>query len=181
MHFISWGRKPPYQWCSGPLPIRGCTHTSHPCTARAQHSGSGRSVLHRWGPPSPLHTGKSLWSTPRGCHSPGYTALHRRTKVHHVEQCFHTANRLCIKTKSLLYEYHSSAGSNMGFCHSVQILCNLASSFLSSYLSDRVFVWSGDCKWWLCRGESNRSEPDNDMKTSLSFDWFLLRLKSKIS
>lgn len=38
-----------------------------------------------------------------------------KTKVHHMEQHFHTANRLCIKTNSLLYEYHSSAGSNMGF------------------------------------------------------------------
>lgn len=72
--------KPSYQWCSGPLPIQGCTHTCRPCTARARHSASGRSVLHSWVPPSPLHTGISLWSRHRGCHSPGYTALHRKTE-----------------------------------------------------------------------------------------------------
>lgn len=139
MHFISWGTKAPYQWCSGPLPILGCTHTCRPCTARARRSASGRSAPRRWVPPSPPRTGKSLWSRHRGCHSPGYTALHGKTKVHHVEQHFHTANRLCIKTNSLLYECDSSAGSNMGFYHSVLTLCNLAASFFSSYFIIYLF------------------------------------------
>lgn len=99
MYFISRGTKCPYQWCSGPLPIQGCTHTSRPCTARVQHSESGRYVLHRLVPPSPLHTGISLLNRHHGCHSPGYIALHRITKIHNVKEQFLTANRLCTDTK----------------------------------------------------------------------------------
>lgn len=99
MYFLSRGTKRPYQWCSGPLPIQGCTHTSRPCTGRVQRSESGRYVLHRSVPPSLLHTGISLSNRHRGCHSPGYTALHRITKIHNVKQQIHTANRFCTETK----------------------------------------------------------------------------------
>lgn len=152
MYCISRGTKPPYQWCSGPLPIQGCTHTSRPCTGRVQHSESGRYVLHRLVPPNPLHTGISPLNRHRGCRSPAYRALHRITKTHHVKQQFPTANRLCTDT-----EFHHS---NISITHQL----DQTQDFITQYrpctiwlpppqqLPARPFICLGWRlqKQWLC-------------------------------